>query len=126
MIGPLRKLVLTEDGRTKPVGAIAVVLVLVASCSALGYYFWKGGVDLGGGMPQIKHAIVCWNCGYTRFERLQPGSGTLGPCPKCKKDTLGLGYPCPQCGTPVVLNEARGLKPPTKCPKCGREFRHGD
>ncbi|HOW17548.1 MAG TPA: hypothetical protein PLC79_00815 [Phycisphaerae bacterium] len=126
MIGPLRKLVLTEDGRTKPAGAIAVVLVLVVSCSALGYYIWKGGLDLGGGEPQLDSAAKCWTCGYECVRRPTPGEPTVAVCPKCGKQTLAPAFRCKKCKTLVVLNEYRGGTPPTKCPKCGTEVRHGD
>jgi predicted RNA-binding Zn-ribbon protein involved in translation (DUF1610 family) len=125
MIGPLRKLVLTEDGRTKPAAFVAVVLVLVVSCSALGYYIWKGGVDLGGGEPQIDSPHKCCSCGHIGSVKLEIGQ-PAPVCPKCGKATYYPAFRCKNCGALEVLNEYRGLKPPTKCPKCGREMRYGD
>lgn len=125
MIGPLRNLVLTEDGRTKPAAAVVVVVVLVLSCSALGYYVWQGGgVDLGGGEPQISAPFKCYSCGYTMYAKVKLGV-PMDICPKCKKSTLCPAKICPKCGSIEILNENRGLKPPTKCSKCGAEIRHG-
>jgi hypothetical protein len=122
MIGPLRKLVVSEDGQTKPAGVAVVVLVLVFSSAALGYYLWKS--DLGGGIPQMESPNKCYSCGYMASRKLEVGISNT-TCPKCGKETFLPAYKCKKCGNLEVLNEDRGLKPPTKCTKCGGEIRHG-
>ncbi len=122
MIGPLRKLVVTKDGRTKPIGVAVVVLVLVVSGVAVARYMWKA--DYGGGLPQIESPVKCYSCGYITSEKLELGT-VATKCPKCGKATMLAAYKCKKCGTLEVLNEDRGLPRPTKCPKCGTEIRHG-
>lgn len=124
MIGPLKNLVLTEDGRTKPAGVVAVVIVLVVSGAAMGYYVWNHA-ELGGGAPQVTSGHKCYSCGYISSVKLVVGEPTT-TCPRCGKPTFRLAHKCRKCGTLEVLNEDRGLKPPTKCPKCGGEIRYGD
>ncbi len=123
VFGPLRRFLQTEDGETRPVALAAVILVLVASASAMGYFFWKA--DLGGGMPQLESPAKCWECGYTTERKPQAGEPTVLPCPRCGKEAFAPAFACPKCKTLVVLNEYRQMKPPTKCPKCGGEVRHG-
>lgn len=62
-------------------------------------------------------------CGYQSTERLSVDSSLH--CPKCDKDSLVVAHLCPQCKTPVILNESIGKRGPTKCPKCGGEVRYG-
>lgn len=96
---------------------VAFVLLVVAS---------RYSARRAGGDPQIRQTLACWSCGHVWHEKMKASDGKVGPCPNCGKATVGLGYPCPNCKTPMVLNETRGLPPPTKCPKCSREVRHGD
>ncbi len=124
MTGWIRKLVLTDDGSTKPSGVAIAALVLVVSATALGYYVWKA--DWGGGVPQIEAPTQCWECGYTESRKAVVGEPPVLHCPKCGKQAFAPAVACTKCRTLVVLNEYRGVKPPTKCPKCGGEVRHGD
>jgi len=64
-------------------------------------------------------------CGYQRQRALQVGETFPLVCPRCGKKSVAPAFRCPKCGTPNVWNEDRGLKPPTRCTKCGEEIRHG-
>jgi hypothetical protein len=56
---------------------------------------------------------------------LEVGEDWPQTCPKCGQKTLVPAVLCKKCKAPLILNENRGLPPPTKCPKCGQENRHG-
>lgn len=119
----LRRLFLTDSGGLTTVGLAAILLALGVAGGAVGYYMWKGA-DLGGGMPQLESARKCYECGYVGTVKLQVGQ-FRPTCPKCGKDAFLAAYKCPKCGNLEVLNEERGLPPPTKCSRCGGEIRHG-
>ncbi len=107
----------------KQIPAVPTVLILVGILAVLGYFFYRGG-----GEPQIDSPVKCWSCEFTEFRKARIGEATVGKCPKCGKETLAPAWRCPnpECGELVVSNEYRNLPPPTKCPKCGTEVRHGD
>ncbi len=71
-------------------------------------------------------AMMCatTGCSYEREETLQVGEILPIQCPKCGKKSVVPSFKC-KCGTSNVWNEDRGLKPPTKCTKCGKEYYHG-
>jgi hypothetical protein len=72
-------------------------------------------------------AMMCMTpgCSYMRSESLSVGDTVPMECPKCNKKSVVPAFKCRRCGTLNIYNEYRGLKPPTKCTKCGKEAYHG-
>lgn len=109
-----------DTPRVKRLAVIGFAVSLVALAVAAHYY-----VRTAGGEPQISSPYMCYECGHMVTVKLKPGT-PVETCPKCLRPTLRPAYKCEQCGTMAVLNEYKGLEPPTKCPKCGAEIRHGE
>jgi DNA-directed RNA polymerase subunit RPC12/RpoP len=109
-----------DAARVKGLAALAVIGALIVLALVVRY-----SIQTAGGEPQIASPYQCYDCGYVITMKVNPGV-PIDTCPRCQKPTLRPAYKCAKCGTLVVLNEDRGLEPPTKCPKCGAEVRHGD
>jgi len=112
---------LYRDGQLRPAVAYGIICAVVAVAGYMVYTAWAGS---GSSRPV---AMMCMtpDCGYTRSERLQVGETFPAPCPRCGKNSLVPAFVCKECGTVNVWNEDRGLSPPTRCTKCGREVYHG-
>ncbi|HOW17546.1 MAG TPA: hypothetical protein PLC79_00805 [Phycisphaerae bacterium] len=104
----------------KRLAVIGLAVSLVALAAAAHYY-----VRTAGDEPQLSSPYMCYECGYIETVKLKPGT-SIETCPKCQRPTFRPAYKCEKCGTLAVLNEYRGLEPPTKCPKCGAEIKHGE
>lgn len=102
----------------------------IATCAALGLAAAVVGIFAyraftGGGTPDVALMCMTPGCGTLRERPLELGESLPARCPACDKSSLVPAFTCPQCGTPNIWNEDRGLPPPTKCSKCGKEVRHG-
>jgi hypothetical protein len=114
-------LIKSEDGGVKPgivYGVIGLAVVLGA------YWVYASWTGPGKGMTVT---MLCYtqDCGYSRDRALELGEILPAKCPRCGNLSVVSAFSCPGCGAPNVWNEDRGLAPPTKCTKCGREVRYG-
>ena len=109
-----------DGGGVKPWVTYAVIGIAVF----IGGYFVYGAWTKGDRPNTVTLMCSTKGCGYTRAEALQVGETLPLKCPKCGKDTVVVAYRCPDCKTPVILNEEIGLNPPARCPKCGAEVWH--
>jgi len=110
-----------DDGRLRPHVAWGAIALAVGASLYFGYRAWSRD------SRSHRVALMCMTegCDYQREESLQVGETLPLKCPKCGKMSVVPSFTCPNCGTPNVWNEDRGLKPPTKCTKCGKENYHG-
>ncbi len=108
-----------DDGGVKPWVTYAIIGIAIFA----GGYFVYGAWRKSGSPTNVN--LMCYSCEYVSDRELTIGETFPAKCPKCDKDTFVPAFRCPQCQTPNVWNEDRGLKPPTKCRKCGAESRHG-
>lgn len=110
-----------EDGRLRSYVPWTILVLALAFASMWVYRVWTR--DSG------SHAVAMMcktpGCSFTRAEKLQVGETLPLECPKCGNKSVVPSFACKACGTPNVWNEDRGLKPPTKCTKCGKEHYHG-
>ncbi len=117
----LKHLVIDDNGMVKP-GATytAIALALIVG----GYFVWYAwaGTD-----APMKRGMMCMNesCNHVVERRPELGETIPAVCPKCGQNTFVPTKDCPKCGTPVILNEYRGLKPPAICPNCKHEVWYG-
>ncbi len=128
MCGPLmrstrmpRNLLTNEDGGVKPGVKYAGIGLLVVILGYWAFTTWTGGDRA------LTATLMCYTqgCGYTTARELEIGEVLPATCPKCGNKSVVSAFKCPGCGTPNVWNEDRGLAPPTRCTKCGREVRYG-
>ncbi|NLX22905.1 MAG: hypothetical protein GXY55_14730 [Phycisphaerae bacterium] len=117
----LKNLVVNDDGSVKPAFTYTILVVSVLVAGFLAYRIWTAGDAVN------ERTMMCITpgCDYTRDRALQLGETLPALCPKCGKKSVVATFKCPHCGQPNVWNEDRGLKPPTKCTKCGKERWHG-
>jgi hypothetical protein len=117
----LKDLFASKEGGVKPwvTYAILAIAVIVG-----GYFLYNAWAGTDRPLPAV---WLCANpnCGYTERRVIEPGAESPQECPKCHQKTLWIAFRCHKCGNPLIWNENRGLPPPTKCPKCGEENRHG-
>ncbi len=108
-----------EATTARPIALAAVALLLIGM--GVMAYAYRGD----GAAPQLATAMQCLQCGKTHFVHLEAGM-PMPTCSRCERGQLAPACTCPHCRHLLVLNEYRGLTPPTICPNCRREVRHGD
>lgn len=111
----------TRGGKSRPwiLHALGVMVVMVAGYVA--YSVWAGPGEL-------KATLMCATpgCAHIRAEALAVGEMLPAACPKCGQASLLPAFHCPHCRSVNIWNENRGLPPPTRCARCGREVRHDE
>ena len=110
-----------EEGGVPPWVPYAVIALAVMTGGYFIYAAWTKGDR------PLASTLMCLDakCGATQERVMEVGEEWPQVCPKCGKKTLIPAVLCRKCKAPLILNENRGLPPPTKCPKCGQENRHG-
>jgi hypothetical protein len=122
MIERLRQFLATGPGKGVALGAVAVVLALVA------FQFKSSFGDSPAAAASRNRVYICSETGKTFSVRLDEGMTVPVYSPYSKKDT---GYPPEKCfwtadgrvakkPTLVLLNKYSGKPGPTFCPDCGR------
>ena len=117
----LKRFFFNHDGTMKPWVTYGIVAVVVCAGGYLLYAAWTRGDR------PLPSTLMCANagCGFVQQRVIGPGEDCPQKCPKCSQTTLYIAFHCRKCGNPLIWNENRGLQPPTQCPKCGQENRHG-
>lgn len=112
---------LDENGALRSYVAWVLGVLAVGALAYGAYAYWSRDSRVN------KVSMMCMTagCTYTREESLQEGETLPSLCPKCNQKSVVPSFKCTVCGTNNVWNEDRGLKPPTKCTKCGKEYYHG-
>ena len=110
----------SDDGSIRPwvtYGATGLVILAVA---CFGYAAWTRS----GESQKVTWMCMTEGCGYKTARSMKFKEPLPAKCPKCDKNSLVPAFKCKKCGEPLILNQDRGLEPPTICPNCG-ESRYG-
>ncbi len=116
-----KKIFYNDEDQFRPAVSYAVVGLAILLCGYYVYAKWNGSDQA------VETNLKCSTsgCAYISERPLQVGEKIPLQCPKCDQRAVYPALPCPKCGTPNVLNQYLGKKPPTKCSKCGTELRYG-
>ncbi|HSW45961.1 MAG TPA: hypothetical protein VLM89_10360 [Phycisphaerae bacterium] len=115
----LKRWFLDDDGMVRPPAAYGTIALAVLLLGLFAYRAWTKGEHPTTG------TWICMDCAKLADVTPKIGGDLPAKCPHCDKVSLVPAYACSKCKTPQVLNEYRGLKPPTKCTKCGAEVWYG-
>jgi len=110
----------SDDGSVRPwvtYGATGLVILVVVY---IAYAAWMSS----GASQEITMMCMTEGCGYKTSRPLKLGERLPAKCPRCGKNSLVPAFKCRKCGEPLILNQDRGLPPPTICPNC-KEPRKG-
>ncbi len=117
----LKNMFTYDDGGVKPWVKYAALVIAVGA----GGYFVYTGWSSEDASQEVTMMCLTEGCDYKTSRPLEFGEVLPAKCPKCGKNSLVPAFTCKGCGKPLILNEDRGLKPPTICPYCGKEVWYG-
>jgi DNA-directed RNA polymerase subunit RPC12/RpoP len=119
---------MTEE--TKKYLAIGLVVICLGFA---GVMFYRTLFDTGPVKAEGMSALLCTQCGGFEIpadefrelmnkkaaDMLMPGQTGAMECPKCGQKSCYTARKCTRCESIFAIGQAKDLKYPDRCPKCG-------